>query len=191
MTEPVVPVTQVVTEPIATPEAAQVAEVANTELGKDGQPFDAARAMATIEALRKENRELKPKAKQAEEFEKAEEARKTAEMTELQKAQKLIDDLTTKTKAAELRELRRKVGEAAKLPAEIYELLPEMEEEQMKAKAEALAMALPKPQPGLSATNPGAQNNATETDAQKRERLQGGAINIFGSGGGVHFPNQP
>jgi len=158
--------TEVVTEP------AKTEVTTETEIGKDGQPFDAARAMATIEALRKENRELKPKAKKADEFEKAEEDRKTAEMSELQKAQKLIDDLTAKTKAAELRELRRKVGEAAKIPADIYDLLPEGTEDEMKAKAEAIAKALPKPQPGLSATNPGA-STGTVTDEQRRAFIYG------------------
>ena len=178
MTDPVAPVTQVVTEPVTTPSAQITEPVVNTdpkEMWKDGEKFDAAKAQELIEKLRGEVRDLKPKAKKADDFEKAENDRKTAEMTELQKAQKLIDDLTAKTKAAELRELRRKVGEAAKLPAELYELLPEMEEEQMKAKAEALAMALPKPQPGLSATNPGA-STGTVTEAQRRAFLNGGPL---------------
>jgi len=169
------------TETVAKIETEVVTETAKTEakeeteIGKDGQPFDAARAMATIEALRKENRDLKPKAKKADEFEKAEQDRKAAEMTELQKAQAKIDELTAKTKAAELRELRRKVGEAAKLPADIYDLLPEGTEDEMKAKAEAIAKALPKPQPGLSATNPGA-NTAVPTEAQRRVFLNGGPL---------------
>lgn len=176
MTEPVVPVTQAVTPPVeppmqsvsATPESATAA---TTETWEDGQPFDAAKAKALIEKLRNENKELKPKAKKADELEAAEKARKEAEMTELQKAQARIDELTALTKAAELRELRRKVGEAAKLPAAIYELLPEMDEEHMKAKAEELAKALPKPQPGISATNPGPSTGVT--DAQRRDFLYG------------------
>jgi DNA repair exonuclease SbcCD ATPase subunit len=168
MTDPVAPVTQVVTEPEATP-AAQIAEVVQEE------QFDKDRAMALIEKLRGEVKDLKPKAKKADDLEAAEKQRKEAEMTELQKAQAKIDELTAKTKAAELRELRRKVGEAAKLPAEIYELLPEGTEDEMKAKAEALAKALPKPQPGLSATNPPA-GTGTITDAQRRAFLNGGPL---------------
>ena len=138
----------------------------------NGEKFDPERAKALIEKLRGEVKELKPKAKKADDFEAAEKQRKEAEMTELQKAQQLIADLEAKTKAADLRELRRKVGEEAKLPAAIYELLPEMDEAQMLAKAKELAAALPKPQPGLSATNPGA-STGTVTDAQRREFLYG------------------
>ncbi len=48
------------------------------ELGKDGKPFDAARAQALIEKLQEENKQLKPKAKLAEELSAAEQKRKDA-----------------------------------------------------------------------------------------------------------------
>jgi hypothetical protein len=164
------------TETVAKIEPEVVTELVKTEdkieTWKDGEQFDAAKAQALIEKLRTEIKELKPKAKHADELEAIEARRKEAEMTELEKAQKIIDELTAKAKAADLREIRRKIGEAAKLPAAIYELLPEGTEDEMKAKADELAKALPKPQPGLSATNPGA-SNGTITDEQRRAFLYG------------------
>lgn len=165
-TETVVKVPETKTQEVKVP------EVKTEDTWKNGEKFDAEKAQALIEKLREEVKDLKPKAKKADEFEAAEKQRKEAEMTELQKAQQRIAELEAQTKAAELRELRRKVGEAANLPAAIYELLPEMDEEQMKAKAEELAKALPKPQPGLSATNPGA-NATAPTDAQRRAFIFG------------------
>lgn len=182
MTEPT-NVTETVT-PVPESDQVSTTEVQNTQ-----EVFDAERAKALINKLRDEVKELKPKAKKADEFELAEKSRKEAEMTELQKAQARIDELTAQTKAADLRELRRKVGEAAKLPPAIYELLPEMEEEAMKAKAEELAKAIPqsKQSPTLNPTNP--SGNAQETEEQKRARLFGNYQDIF-KGGGVNFPTQ-
>ena len=182
MTEPT-NVTETVT-PVPESDQVSTTEVQNTQ-----EVFDAERAKALINKLRDEVKELKPKAKKADEFELAEKSRKEAEMTELQKAQARIDELTAQTKAADLRELRRKVGEAAKLPPAIYELLPEMEEEAMKAKAEELAKAIPqqKTTPTLNPTNP--NGNAEETEAQKRERLFGSSHDIF-KGGGINLPQQ-
>ena len=184
------------TEKVAEKEAEVKTEAIKTEaeeeMWKDGEKFDAAKAQQLIAKLRGKVRELEPKAKKADELAEAENKRKEAEMTELQKAQKLIDDLTAKTKAADLRELRRKVGEEAKLPAAIYELLPEMDEDAMKAKAKELAAALPKPQPGLSPTNPG--GNSEETLAEKKARLMPQNTDFFSGNartGVIWPPNMP
>lgn len=170
--------TETVAKPEPTPATVQVTDqVASpeVELWEDGKPFDPTKAKDLIEKLRKENKELKPKAKKADELELAEQKRKEAEMSDLEKAQKRIADLEAQNKAADLRELRRKVGEAHKLPSDVYELLPDLSEAEMEVKAAAIAKALPPSLPQLHTNNPSGTGN-TITDAQKRAFLNGGPL---------------
>lgn len=156
------------------PEAAAQDATKQPEQGKDGQPFDAPRAQELIDKLRDEIKGLKSKAKKADELEAAEAQRKESEMSDLEKAQKRLAELENKLKDNELREMRRKVGDEYRLPAEIAELLQGDDIEAMQAHAAKLVKALPKAQPPvIPPTNPSAAQ-ATTTDAQKRAFLFNG-----------------
>ena len=165
------------TEPATTEtvESIQTQPVQDTELGKDGKPFDAARAQATIEKLRQEASALKAKAKRADELEALEAKRNEADMTELQKLQKQNQELADKVKASERRELQRATAEKYKLPAAIADLLPGDTAEVMEAKAKELAETLSKQQTIQSPTNPGSGGQGV-TDAQRRAFLNGGKM---------------
>lgn len=151
------------------------------------EPFDAERAKALIDKLRGEVKALKPFEKRVTELEALKRQQEEAEMTELQKAQKRVAELEASVKAAERREMQRQAAEKYKLPPAIAELLPGDTQEAIEAKAEELAKAIPqKPTaPNLSPTNPA--GNTAETPDQKRERLMGGAKDIW-KGGGVNWP---
>ena len=164
MTEPTVaPVTP---EPTATPVQPPAAEPIKTE---------PAEHMIPKSRLDEEIKKRADAEKELKKFQEAEEKRKQAEMTDLQKLQAENEKLIKQTKSDALDKLRRKVGEEVKLPAAIYELLPEGTEDEMKAKAKELAEALPKQQPGISATNPG-PSGGTVTPDQRRAFLNGGPL---------------
>ena len=163
---------QPATETVAQPVEPTPAQGAPVEPTTTQETYDQPRAMDLINKLRGEIKDLKPLAKKAADFEAQAKAQAEKDMTELQKAQAQIKELEEKTKAADLREMRRKVGEAAKLPAAIYELLPELPEAEMAIKAAELAKAIPQSTTVLSPTNPGA-GSRTVTDEQRRAFIFG------------------
>lgn len=137
-----------------------------------GEPFDAARAMATIEKLRAEIKELKPKAKQAEELSAAEQKRKEAEMTELQKLQDALQKAQAELQAAKLAEMRREAAIKVNLPLVFADRLHGDTPEELEADAKKILEALPTPKPPpVSPTSPGAGASHKETLDQQRTRV--------------------
>ncbi len=110
----------------------------------NGETFDAARAMKTIEALRAEIKELKPKAKQADELIAAEQKRKEAEMTEMQKLQAQLEKANTELKAAHASDLRRQAAGEVGLPLVFADRLKGETLEELTADAKQILEALPK-----------------------------------------------
>lgn len=182
-------------EPQAAPAtAAPAAQPPETETVK-GEPFDAARAMRTIEQLRAEIKELKPKAKLADELSSAEQKRKEAEMTELEKLQRDLEKAQAELQAAKLNELKRQAAEETKLPLIFADRLRGDTLEALKADAEKILEALPKAPkpPPVSPTSPGAGGSQQETVEQQRARIYGRNVDILSPeyakahGGGVYW----
>lgn len=150
----------------------------------DGEPFDAARAMKTIEKLRAEIKELKPKAKQAEELSQAEQKRKEAEMTELQKLQDQLEKAQAELKAARLAELRRQAAEEVELPLIFADRLRGETLDDLRADAKKILEVLPKAAkpPPLTPTSPGAGASQKETLDQQRARVYGQGISSLDPG---------
>ena len=173
-------------------------EAPKTETVK-GEVFDAARAMKTIEALRAEIKELKPKAKQADELTAAEQKRKEAEMTELQKLTAQLEKANAELKAAQLADMRRTAAVEVGLPLVFADRLKGETPEELAEDAKKRLEALPKTPktPAVSATNPGAGASQGETIAQQRARIYGTGINALDPdwgrthGGGVVMPEKP
>jgi len=162
-----------VVEAKATPEVAPQPEGETLK----GEPFDADRAMRTIETLRAEIKELKPKAKLADELSEAEKQRKEAEMTELQKLEAKLKAAEAKLAAAELTELKRSVAAEVGLPAAFAERLQGDTREALLEDAKNLLEALPKPAPpkapAVSPTSPGAGASVEKTIDQRRGEVYG------------------
>jgi len=153
-------------EVVETKETKPEAQAAPVELGKDGKPFDKARAEELIEKLRKENDEAKKAVKKLSELE--------AEMSELEKLQSQLKKQEEDLKEANLREMRRIAADKAKLPLEFVSRLVGTTQDEMDADAAKLAAVIPKVA-NLNVTNP-PPNDATITDAQRRAFLQGGPL---------------
>ena len=164
-----------------------------------GEPFDAARAMSTIEKLRAEIKELKPKARQAEELTQAEQKRKEAEMTEVQKLQAELDKAKAELKRTQIEDLRRQVALKVELPIVFADRLKGETPEELEDDARKLLAALPKAPktPNVGPTNPGAGASHGETAEQQLARIHGQTINIFDPhwakehGGGVVMAESP
>lgn len=167
-------------KPGETPTEPEVKETPELE-NKSETPevIDPAEHKKVLEALKAANRESADRRKKLEAYEKAEQERKEAEMSELEKAQKRAAELEAKVKESDLRELRRKVGTAHELPEAVYNLLPDLPEEEMTVKAKEVAAELAKvtnkPKPDIKVTNPNGSNK-TVTDAQRRAFLNGGPL---------------
>lgn len=149
---------------------AQAAQATTPELGKDGKPFDAARAQALIEKLQAENKEARAAAKKLAEYEAAEKKRTDAEKSDLEKA------LSARDEALKTAQLAHKKLVAIKyhLPDEFADRIKGDTLEEMDADAEKLAAALPKPkEPERVVINPTNMANGPVrgTDAQWRDYL--------------------
>lgn len=171
----------------ATQEAAKPNETAPQA---EAEKFDAERAMALIEKLRNEVKELKPKAKQAEELAALKAKQEEAEMTELQKVTKRAQELEAQLKAAQRATTANSIAAKVGLPAVFADRLKGETPEEMEADAKAILEALPKPaqkptQPGP--TNPGAQGEKSKTHAEIVQELTGQRkfSSPFIAGGGV------
>jgi multidrug efflux pump subunit AcrA (membrane-fusion protein) len=158
-----------------------------------GEPYDAARAMLTIEKLRAEIKELKPKARQAEELTQAEQKRKEAEMTELQKLQAELEKAKSELKRTQLDELKRQAAIKAELPLVFADRLRGETPEELEADAKLILGALPKAPktPAVNPTNPGPGASQGETVAQALARIHGQSVDVLNPsfarehGGGV------
>lgn len=159
--------TQVV-EPEQTEPITQVV----TETGKDGQPFDAARAQALIDKLKAEQKPLKDAAKKLADYEAAEKKRTEAEMSELEKLKSQLKEAEEKVTNATRREMQRAAADKLKLPAAFSDRLVGTTAAELEADAALILAALPKPTVTLSATNAG-NGTTEETPAQRRARLFG------------------
>jgi hypothetical protein len=183
--------TQVATETEVTPNAPK------TETVKD--EFDPARAMRTIEALRAEIKELKPKAKRADELTAEEVKRKEAELSEAQKLAKRLEETEAELKQLRISEMRRAVAAKVELPLVFADRLVGETPEELEADAKKLLEALPKAPktPNIGATNPGPGASQGETTAQALARIHGQSINPFDPtfarehGGGVFVRDKP
>lgn len=164
------------TETVAKVEPEVVAQAATVEAdkGKDGAPFDAARAQKLIDTLRAENKVAKAAEKELLELKADAQKRKDSELSDLEKANKRNLELAAKLTETEMRERRTRIGSEHKLPAEIAELLQGDDDEAMKAHAAKLVAALPK-SPNLGPTNPPAGTGAV-TDAQRRAFMNGAPL---------------
>lgn len=150
---------------------AQVAEV--EVLGKDGKPFDPARAQALIEKQAEEIKQLKPKAKLADELTAKEKERADAELSEAEKLKKQLAELEQTNRST----MAENAALSAGLPKEFASRLQGDTKEALEADAAEFAKLFPdkvvlKVAPKLNTTNP-ANPQQTETEAQQRERLFG------------------
>lgn len=160
------------------------------------ETFDPARAMALINKLREENKAYKSKAKKADEYEAAETARQQSEMTEAEKLRKELEatkaNLAKREREAMQREVAARVGIPSSLASRLTGETPEDMEMDAKTILAEIQKAAKPTAPPVGATNPGSGASATETPAQKRERLMGGSTDIFSHGGGIYWgPDQP
>lgn len=165
----------------------------------DGDAFDLPRAMALIEKLRGEIKELKPKAKQADELTAAEQKRREAEMTELERLQGELKTARAELKKAQVAEMRRAAAAAVGLPLAFADRLMGETSEDLEADAKKLLEALPKAPktPPVSPTSPGGNASTGETLAQQRARIYGQDVDVMSTqyakahGGGVIFKEKP
>jgi hypothetical protein len=185
----------VVTETLVTKEvpAATVQAPAPEKviLGKDGTPFDPERAMALIEKLQNENKELKPKAKLADELTAEQQKIKDAQMSELEKANKRALELEGELKAITRREMQRAAAEKAKLPMEFAERLRGETQEELDTDAMKLLTVIPKaPALKTDVTNPGISNQVAKTRSERKAELTNVSVDFFNGTpqNGVVFP---
>lgn len=174
-------------------ETTDAAETAASQTEAKQDDFDKERAMALIEKLRGEVKELKPKAKKAEELEAEAQKRADAELSEMEKLKKSLADAESKMKAYETQQLRRAAADKVGLPAVFADRLKGETPEELEADAQAILEALPKqPKSTISSTNP-AEPKKGPTLAERRAELYGTNTNIFDTafaktqGGGVRF----
>jgi vacuolar-type H+-ATPase subunit I/STV1 len=157
------------------------------------EPFDQARAMATIQKLREIEKQAKQDAKEFARLKADEQKRIDANLSETEKLKKQADELAATNAKLQADILRRDVIAETGLPAAFAERLKGSNKDELLADAQELLKILPpqvKQPPHIPATNPNGANTA-ETEAQKRERLFGRSSNIFDpnrakeQGGGV------
>lgn len=166
-----------------------------TEAKVEKEEFDQSRAMALIEKLRAENKELAKRSKQVDELEAEKRKREEAELTELEKLKKTLAEAEAKAKQAEHRELMRQAADKFGLTPALAKRLQGETLEELEADAEELSKEIPaKPKTNVSATQVGEDSDARETAEQKRYRIyQGNAADVFdpktaaSMGGGVSY----
>ena len=150
--------------------------------------FDKDRAMALIEKLRAENKDLGKKAKLADEFEKQEAKRKEAEMTELQKANQHAAELEARLNQIQARQMRGEIAHKIGLPIEFADRLKGETPEELEADAKIILDLIPRNKPANPGpANPGANGTHVETREEKRARLMPGTAGPFATGGGIQW----
>jgi phage terminase Nu1 subunit (DNA packaging protein) len=146
-------------------------------------------------ALKKANAEAAKYRKTAEAAESERKAKEEAEMTELQKWQRKAQELEQAVASERRTRLQTEIAAKVGLPAKLASRLHGETAEEMEADAKEILETLPKPakpSPGIVPTNPGANGQAGETDAQLRQRLNPTFSDIDREtarrmGGGVYF----
>jgi multidrug efflux pump subunit AcrB len=149
-------------------------------------------------ALKKANNEAAKYRKLADEQTAQAKAKEDAELTEMERLKRQVAEYETRVKQADKERMQRKVGAEAGLPEVLALRLQGDDEDAMREDAKAILATLPKKPttPTLSATNPGNGQPPTETDAQRRARLQGMGSDPFSvegaarMGGGVFFQSK-
>lgn len=172
-----------------TTNAGEMSEQQEGEMPEQQELFDQARAMALIEKLRRENRDLGKAAKRVQELEADQRAKQEAEMTELQRLEARAKAAEERAAQLERAALQREIAAKVGLPAALATRLIGTTAEEMEADAAALLETLPKqpkPTPGIVATNPGANGSAAETREAKKARLMGTPGDIWAGGGILH-----
>jgi len=168
------------TEEVKVTQSTETVEQATETAAEQAAPeeFDRDRAMALIEKLRKENRELTKRAKTADELEAEKRKREEAEMSELDKANKRLAELEAQVKNQTLAQMRREVAASVGLPPALADRIHGETPEEMEADAKSMLEALPKPvankpSPGIvtNVTNPGAATQPAETRDQRLRRI--------------------
>lgn len=147
----------------------------------EGETFDAARAMALIEKLRNQVKELSPKAKQAEQLAAAQKAKEESEMSELQKLNKRLADTESELRQTKRASTAAQIAARLGLPEALANRLQGETPEEMEADAKAILEALPKPtkpNPGV-VPNPGAGAAPVNTDAEMLKRIRSSGPDIF------------
>lgn len=142
---------------------------------------------AARKALKDANREAAERRKKLDAIEKAEKDKADAELSEAEKLRRELADATTRLKAAETDNLKRKVATETGLPAELIDRLRGDDEEALKADAKELLKLIPKA-PKLGATNPGQAKQESIYDMGKR-LLSEQQADIW-TGGGVRFTDK-
>jgi hypothetical protein len=185
----------VVTETLvqnATPaEKVQAPPAEKVILGKDGTPFDPERAMALIEKLQAENKELKPKAKLADELTAAQQKKLDDEKTELEKEREARLKAEADLKKVTLSEMRKNAAIKSKLPLEFADRLQGETQEELEADAMKLLTVMPKaPVLKTDTTNPGASTQVAKSRAERKAELTQTSVNFFNGtpSDGVVFP---
>lgn len=181
------------TEMVTTPEVTEMVTDTNKT---EASGMDAAAELEnTRAALKKANAEAAKYRKAVEAAEADKKAREEAEMTELQKAQKRLAELETAYAAKELAERKRVIAEKNGLPPALAVRLQGTSDEELEQDAKALLESIPKPADkqkpsGINPTNP-SNASADETREQKKARLAGRPIDVFGKGGGIMWGEKP
>ena len=166
------------TEEVKVTQSTETVEQATETAAEQAAPeteFDRDRAMALIEKLRKENRELTKRAKTADELEAEKRKREEAELSELDKARKRLAELEAQVKNQTLAQMRREVAASVGLPPALADRIHGETPEEMEADAKSMLEALPKPvankpSPGI-VTNPGAATQPAEPRDQRLRRI--------------------
>jgi hypothetical protein len=162
-TEQTAPVTDApVTEPVVTPEAQEPETI---------ESLKAKLAEADRKAQNK-TEEAERHYKKLSKFEEEEKKRQEAAMSDLEKAQKKAADLEAENHRLKVDSLKQSVAAKIGLPESLALRLQGETKEEIEADAKEILETLPKKSaPQIDATNPNGGTQRTETDAERRKRL--------------------
>ena len=162
-TEQTAPVTDApVTEPVVTPEAQEPETI---------ESLKAKLAEADRKAQNK-TEEAERHYKKLSKFEEEEKKRQEAAMSDLEKAQKKAADLEAENKRLKVDTLKQSVAAKLGLPESLALRLQGETKEEIEADAKEILESLPKKTaPQVDVTNPNGGQQHTETDAERRKRL--------------------
>jgi predicted nucleic acid-binding Zn-ribbon protein len=136
----------------------------------------------TLDELKAENERLARHAKNKEEeaarnfkkleaFEKAEQAKKDAELSDLEKEKKRVAELAEENKQLKTNSLKQSIANKLGLPESLALRLQGETPEEIEKDAKEILETLPRKTAVTNPTNPGGGLQATETDAERRKRL--------------------
>lgn len=164
--------------------AEQVIAPATGEQAPETEPVvtPAVQEPETVESLKAKLAEAERKAqnkteeaerhyKKLSKFEEEEKKRQEAAMSDLEKAQKKAADLEAENKRLKVDTLKQSVAAKLGLPESLALRLQGETREEIEADAKEILETLPKKSPQIDATNPNGGMQRTETDAERRKRL--------------------